>query len=182
MAARLTFTPVTKASWADFESLFEAPGGPKYCWCMAWRGSPVEIRATEGQSRKPLLAVRVQDGITVGLIGYLDDQPVAWVSVAPRDTYRELGGPEAVEGDKVWSLACMYVRRKLRGMGLGHELIAAAATFARERGATVLEAYPVDPASPSYRFMGFVPAFEAAGFTELGMAGSRRHVMRLTLS
>jgi GNAT superfamily N-acetyltransferase len=182
MAARLIFRPVTKASWADFEALFEAPGGPKYCWCMAWRASPAEIRASEGQSRKPLLEARVVNGTTIGLIGYLDDQPVAWVSVAPRDTYRELGGPEAVEGDQVWSLACMYVRRKLRGMGLGHELIAAAATFAREHGATVLEAYPVDPASPSYRFMGFVPAFEAAGFTELGLAGSRRHVMRLTLS
>jgi hypothetical protein len=39
----------------------------------------------------------------------------------------------------------------------------------------------VAPDSPSYRFMGFVGAFEAAGFTEIEMAGSRRHVMRLAL-
>lgn len=50
------------------------------------------------------------------------------------------------------------------------------------RGASILEAYPVDPASPSYRFMGFIGAFAAAGFEEVEMAGSRRHVMRLTLS
>ena len=74
MAARLAFRPVTKASWADFEALFEAPGGPKYCWCMAWRASPAEIRASEGQSRKPLLEARVVNGTTIGLIGYLDDQ------------------------------------------------------------------------------------------------------------
>jgi hypothetical protein len=29
--------------------------------------------------------------------------------------------------------------------------------------------------------MGFVAAFEKAGFTHVGAAGSRRHVMRLTL-
>ena len=47
-------------------------------------------------------------------------------------------------------------------------------------GATVLEAYPVDPDSPSYRFMGFVPSFAEAGFVETGRAGERRHVMQLT--
>ena len=45
----------------------------------------------------------------------------------------------------------------------------------------MIEAYPVDPASPSYRFMGFIPAFERAGFTEIGTAGTRRHIMRLTI-
>jgi hypothetical protein len=29
--------------------------------------------------------------------------------------------------------------------------------------------------------MGFVPAFERAGFEETGREGTRRHVMRLTL-
>jgi len=53
--------------------------------------------------------------------------------------------------------------------------------YAREHGATSLEAYPVDPDSPSYRFGGFVPFFLAAGFREVGRAGTRRHVMRLDL-
>jgi hypothetical protein len=43
------------------------------------------------------------------------------------------------------------------------------------------EAYPVAPDSPSYRFMGFVPMFEKARFVEIGTAGTRRHVMRLSL-
>ena len=45
--------------------------------------------------------------------------------------------------------------------------------------ANTIEAYPVDEASPSYRFMGFRDMFAARGFHEIGMAGSRRHVMRL---
>ena len=43
-------------------------------------------------------------------------------------------------------------------------MLRAAIDYARKRGATALEAYPVDPDSPSYRFMGFVPAFERLGF------------------
>lgn len=60
-------------------------------------------------------------------------------------------------------------------------LIGAAVEHARTRGATVVEAYPVKPDSPSYRFMGFIPSFKTAGFREVGRAGTRRHVMRLLL-
>ncbi|MBM3949771.1 MAG: GNAT family N-acetyltransferase, partial [SAR202 cluster bacterium] len=52
---------------------------------------------------------------------------------------------------------------------------------AKGNGAAPVEAYPVDPGSPSYRFMGFTTAFTAAGFREVGKAGTRRHVMRLAL-
>lgn len=61
------------------------------------------------------------------------------------------------------------------------QFLGAAIAHAKSRGASIVEAYPVDPDSPSYRFMGFVPAFEQAGFEEVGRAGSRRHVMRLAL-
>ena len=178
---RLAFKPVTKARWPDFATLFESKGAPSYCWCMAWRATPEEIRATGKASRKPLMHSRVEHGTTIGLLGYLEGEPVAWVSIAPRDTYRDLGGPEAKAGEAIWSLACMYVRRHLRGSGYGMDLIEAAKAYAKRRGATVLEAYPVDPDSPSYRFMGFVPAFERLGFTRHGKAGSRRQVMRLSL-
>ena len=58
-------------------------------------------------------------------------------------------------------------------------MVKSAVVHAREKGATVVEAYPVDSDSPSYRFMGFVDIFEAMGFREVGTAGIRRHVMRL---
>ena len=149
---------------------------------MAWRATPEEVKAVpKGGDRKPLMKSRIMDGTTVGLIGYLEGEPVAWVSIAPRDTYRDFGGPEAKKGEKIWSLACMYIHRKLRGDGRGIELIEAARAYAKKRGGTVLEAYPVDPKSQSYRFMGFVPAFERLGFKNIGKAGSRRHVMRLGL-
>ena len=176
---RLTFRPVSQKSWPDFEALFEAPGAPKYCWCMVWRRTAAEARDPGGPDRKRQMKRRIDDGVPVGLLAYDGAKPVGWVSVAPRDTYRELGGPAAEEGEIVWSIVCFFVPRALRGQGLTRRLIAAAVDHARAEGATVVEAYPVEKASPSYRFMGFVPVFADAGFTEAGRAGSRRHVMRL---
>lgn len=181
---RVVFRAVDSSRWEDLERLFESRGGPKSCWCMVWRGTPEERR--DKASKKSALERRVMENTPVGLLGYLDEEPVAWCSVAPRPTYRPLGGIEAEgEGeapDAVWSLVCFFVTRRLRGRGMSVRLLEAAIEHARERGARVLEAYPVDPESPSYRFMGFVPLFEAAGFREVGRAGNRRHVMRLELA
>jgi GNAT superfamily N-acetyltransferase len=77
---------------------------------------------------------------------------------------------------------CFFVPRRLRRRGLMRRLLTAAVETARRHGALVVEAYPVDPDSPSYRFMGYTPLFRAAGFKLVGRAGSRRHVMRLELA
>ncbi|MEW5850180.1 MAG: GNAT family N-acetyltransferase [Myxococcota bacterium] len=179
---KLVFHEVDEKRWPDFERLFEARGGPKYCWCMAWRATSAEAREGDSTSRKSAMRRRVRAGTPVGILGYLDGEPVAWCSVAPRETYRKLGGPDHGEvPGEVWSVVCFYVVKALRGEGLIHRLLDAAVATARKHGAKVVEAYPVDPESPSYRFMGFVGTFEAAGFTEVGRAGTRRHVMRLPL-
>jgi GNAT superfamily N-acetyltransferase len=147
---------------------------------MAWR--PLEDRSAPGgsQRRRAALQRRVRDGVPVGILAYLKGEPVGWCSVAPRETFRPLGGPEA-DGDAVWSVVCFFVPRRLRRRGLMRRLLAAAIETARRHGATVVEAYPVDPDSPSYRFMGYVPLFRSSGFAHVGRAGSRRHVMRLDL-
>jgi GNAT superfamily N-acetyltransferase len=175
----LAFHEVDRDRWEDFAALFEARGGPKPCWCMVWRVQGVGARHADG--RREAMRGLVQAGVPIGLLGYLGETPVAWCSISPRDTYRQgLGG--AGEPD-TWSLACMFIRRDLRGQGITRQLIAAAVGHARACGAKVVEAYPVDPDSPSYRFMGFVPAFERAGFTATGRReGKRRHLMQLDLT
>ena len=165
--------------WPDLERLFESRGGPKYCWCMVWRPMPSALRAARGAKKEALRSV-VGQGVPIGILGYLDSEPAAWCSVAPRDSYRALGGPADAQGG-VWSIVCFFVARRLRGKGMTRRLIEAAVDHARERGATVIEAYPVDPDSPSYRFMGFVGTFESMGFREVGRAGARRRVVRLSL-
>lgn len=178
---RLMFREVTRERLDDFVALFESRGAPKACWCMVWPAAPAEIRKAKGPARKAAMTARIKKGVRVGILGYLDDEPVAWCSIAPRDTYRDLGGEDARPDEQVWSIVCFFIKREHRGQGLFNRLLLAAIRHARSAGATRIEAYPVDPDSPSYRFMGFVPSFEEAGFVEIGRAGGRRHVMRLTL-
>jgi len=178
----LTFRVVDENTWADMERLFEGKGCPSYCWCMAWRASREEQQHSGNADRKAQMRARVMAGVPVGLLGYLADVPVAWCSIAPRDTYRPLGGPQDGDNENVWSLVCMFTLRSLRRRGLSRQLIAAALEHARRQGATIVEAYPVDISSPSYRHMGYLPSYTAAGFTEVGRAGTRRHVVRLRVA
>lgn len=180
MTERLTFREVTSDTWRDLERLFDARGGPKNCWCMVWRRTREESRDARPASRKRMLHDRVEAGVPVGILAYRGSEPVGWCSVGPRDTMRgTMGAPAAAAGERIWSIVCFFVPRPLRGTGLTRRLIGAAVKQARARGATIVEAYPVDPESPSYRFMGFVATFRDLGFVEVGRAGVRRHVMRL---
>jgi GNAT superfamily N-acetyltransferase len=180
---KLTFKPVTGSTRDDFIEVFGGRGGPKYCWCMLWRSTTDELKDNTKASRRQQILGRIDRRVPIGLVGYADGEPVAWVSVAPKPTFAgNLGGPKSEPADKVWSLTCMYMRRAIRGQGLGHQLIEAAIRHASKRGAKVLEAYPVAPDSPSYRHMGFIPAFRTAGFTQVATAGTRRHVLQLTLT
>jgi RimJ/RimL family protein N-acetyltransferase len=182
MTDRLDFRPVTSANVDEFVRFFSAPGAPKHCWCMVWRRTAAEAKLQAPADRKRMMLERIGAGTPVGLLAYRGDEPVGWVSIAPRDTHRALGGPPPQPGEVIWSLVCFYVPRRLRGRGLVRKLLAGAVDHARANGATIVEAYPVDPNSPSFRFMGFVPVFAEAGFDALGMTGTRRHVMQLKLA
>lgn len=169
---------VDLSNWSDMEALFESKGGPQYCWCMPYRPMPTAERNSR-PAKKAALQERVLQGVPIGLLAYLDGAPVAWCSIAPRETYSGLGGDQQLE--KVWSLACFFIKREYRRQGMMTALIQAACKYARKKRAKYVEAYPVDEDSPSYRFMGFKPVFEAAGFALTGKEGSRRHVMVLQL-
>ena len=174
----IRFTEVTRSTRADFETLFEQPGAPKYCWCMAWRYLPSREQV-EGDEKKRAMMALVDAGTPVGILALIDGKSVGWCSVAPRQTYRKLSREQDDSETDIWSIVCFYVPRALRGSGLASALLDAAIDHAFAKGARTIEAYPVDQASPSYSFMGFRDMFAARGFHEIGMAGSRRHVMRL---
>jgi GNAT superfamily N-acetyltransferase len=175
------FRPVTPENWHDFEKLFESRGGPKSCWCTVWR-SVEALAAAErpATAKKQEMKRRISSAEPVGLLGYVDAQPVAWCSIAPRETYRASMSDVLPDDEtqNIWSIVCFFVSRPYRGQGMLQKMIAAAEEYAARHGATLLEGYPVDPDAPSYRFGGFVPAFEQAGYAPVDRKGARRHIMR----
>ncbi len=120
----LTFLPVTSERWEHFEELFECKGSPHYCWCMPWRRNENKEQIPGKASKKQSMKTRVSEDVPIGLLGYLEDVPIAWCSIAPRETFRSLGGDEAKKG--VWSLTCFFVKRPFRNQGVTSQLLDAA--------------------------------------------------------
>ena len=57
---------------------------------------------------------RVEGGVPIGILGYHDGAPIAWCSIAPRDTYRELGGLDnSSVHENVWAAGAVTALPRL---------------------------------------------------------------------
>ena len=83
----LTFSPLTKTRWQDFEKLFGERGACGGCWCMWWRKKRSEFERQKGAGNKIAMKTLVASGDIPGLIAYIDSDPVGWCSVAPRENF-----------------------------------------------------------------------------------------------
>ena len=192
-AGDFTTRPLTEGTWADLEELFGLPGGSivRGCWCMFYRrtgrppaGSAPDIKAANKRALRGL----VGGGTVPGLIGYSGGRPAGWISLGPREDYLKLRRSpvmKPVDDQPVWSVVCSYVARPYRGQGLQHRLLAAALSWAREQGAGLIEAYPVDKPERShddFMFFGSRSLYEQAGFREVVRRSPTRVVMRRDLA
>ena len=91
---------------------------------MAERGS------ADNAARKQALHHRVQTDVPIGLLGYLDNEPVGWCSVAPRESFLRLSSDQDDGETGIWSITCFFVRRDHRKAGLevSHQRAPARAT------------------------------------------------------
>jgi GNAT superfamily N-acetyltransferase len=180
---RLEIRPVTAGRWDDLVELFGEGGAYANCWCMWWRVTSAEfdrgIRNRGAGNRRAMRSI-VADGGVPGLLAYRDGRPVGWVSVAPREEFGRLQRSptlKAVDDKPVWSIVCFFMDRGERGHGVGTALLEAAVRHAAERGATIVEGYPVDPTdrriSNADAYTGVESMFRRAGFREAARRGSR---------
>jgi len=119
--AGIRFVEVTQTTRGRFEDLFEQPGAPKYCWCMAWRHSGREH--IQNDEKKRMMMALIEAGTPVGIVAELDGRTAGWCSVAPRQTYRRLSKRQDDSETGIWSIVCFYVPRSLRGGGLASALL-----------------------------------------------------------
>jgi GNAT superfamily N-acetyltransferase len=192
----ITVEPLTTERWEDFETLFGSAAIPGRCWCMWWRSTQREAHANAGEGNKTSMRRKVAEGEQVGLLAYVDAEPVGWCSAGPRDSFGRIArspaltpavGHEPPEG--TWSTVCYFVHRKHRGLQVATRLLREAVQLARENGASAFEGYPVRPRTSrlenSSAFPGSYSMYAAAGFLEVpGKAPDRsiQMIMRLGLS
>lgn len=184
----LTVRPLTPENWPDFERLFGRRGACGGCWCMFWRQTQGEFEACKGEENRRRMRALVRGGEVPGLIAYSGGEPCAWCSLGPRSSFSRLARSRVlkpVDERPVWSLVCFFVSPPFRRRGVTGRLISASVRFARERGAEILEAYPIEPRGGKqadvFLYTGIASAFRRAGFTEAARRSPTRPVMRRAL-
>jgi ribosomal protein S18 acetylase RimI-like enzyme len=158
---------------------------------MAYRLSgsrkPLPPEVTRAQANRAALKALVDAGNPPGLIGYRGKVPIGWVSVGRREEYAKLGRSpvmKAVDGQPVWSVVCFVVPAEYRGQGVARALLAGAVAYAKEQGATLVEAYPVDRPTRSKddtMWFGAKSMYDKAGFEEVARRKPHRPVVRKSL-
>jgi GNAT superfamily N-acetyltransferase len=185
---KLEVHPLTRDRWKDLVELFNRPGSSivRGCWCMYYRKSG-SSGVGPGETNRKALKSLVDGGYVPGLIGYRDGSPVGWVSLSPREDYAKLRRSavmKPVDDKPTWSIVCFFVDPRARGKGVAEALLKGAIDFARSRGATLLEAYPVDKkeqSHPDFMFFGAKRMYDRAGFREVARRKETRPVMRRAL-
>jgi len=188
---KLTVLPLTPGRWLDLEAVFASRGCSvaRGCWCMAYRRTgpqpPLPAGTRRADANRADLKALVDAGKSPGLIAYRGRIPVGWISLAPREEFARLKRSSVmkpVDDKPVWSVICFVVPGEHRGHGIAHALLRGAIDYARKRGATLIEAYPVDRAgrsSDDTLWFGAKSMYDRVGFKEVARRKPARPIVRL---
>jgi GNAT superfamily N-acetyltransferase len=188
MADKFSFKALDMETWPAFEKLFGPKGACGGCWCMLWRLRKKEFDKGKGDGNRLAIYKLVEDGETPGVLAFYNGEAVGWCAIAPREKYVRLETSralKAVDDKPVWSVSCFFISKDFRRRGLTLELLKAAKKLARENGAKILEAYPVDSKGKNvpavFAWTGFVSPFLAAGFREVMRHTPTRPILRCSI-
>ncbi|HLO29489.1 MAG TPA: GNAT family N-acetyltransferase [Anaerolineales bacterium] len=187
MTNELSFRPIKRNLWTDFEELFGPNGACAGCWCMFWKLRGQAYEEARGYETRQMHKSIVDSGTVTGLLAYLHGEVVGWIAVEPREAYPRLAHSrtlQPVDEQPVWSVTCFFVAKKSRRKGITVELLRAAVEYVKQQGGKIVEGYPVDahkdmPAP--FIYTGTASAFQQAGFKEVvprADKGSKRLIFR----
>jgi len=190
--AEVEVFPATDERWKDIESLFGVKGAYAGCWCMFWRLDRGDFKKMKGEGTKAVLKGMTTSNDVAGLLAYVDGQPIGWCSISPRKDYAALENSrilKRIDDKPVWSIVCFFVAKSFRSKGIMSELLGGAVKYAEQKGAEIIEGYPIDMQTDklagqklnSYSgYMGIASIFRAAGFVKVADASETQLIMRYT--
>jgi GNAT superfamily N-acetyltransferase len=174
----------------ELDRLFSSDKSAKSCWCMWFVISVKEYH----QGGSPANAAKFKtlaasSDHPLGLIAYLDGQPVGWTAAGPRSRYaRAVRTPtmkaiDQSENDNVWLVPCFFIRPDMRGQGIARSLLESAVALAKKSHASAIEGFPTagSKRSSADRQVATEQLFESCDFRAISRPSSNRVVMRLDL-
>ncbi len=189
MLTQIEFHALTSDRWSDLEALFGERGACGGCWCMWWRLKRSEYEKQKGEGNRKAMKAIVDSGQVPGILAYAEGMPIAWCSVAPRDSFSVLSRSrilKPIDETPVWSIVCLFVDKRFRNQGLSVKLLRGAVEYVRKQGGKVVEGYPAEPKKNRmpevFAATGLASGFRQAGFVECARRSETRPIMRFYIS
>ena len=185
--------PLTAELWSDLEKLFGKTGAYWGCWCMYWRCSNKQFEAMKGSDRKNALQKVVHESDHApGVLAYIDNRPIGWIALSPREEYTRLAKSRVIkpfDDQPVWSIVCFFIHKDYRGKGVTAALLEEAEVYAKVKGASIIEAYPIettDMVNEVSSYVGIDQWFYKEGYKKMADTkakgdGKKRVLMRKLL-
>ncbi|HVJ50631.1 GNAT family N-acetyltransferase [Desulfitobacterium sp.] len=184
----LEIYPLDITRWDDFETLFGEKGACGGCWCMSWRLKKSDFERQKGNENKLAMRTLVEQKEKVGLLAYIDNKPIGWCAVAPRDVYLRLENSRVwkrIDNEPVWAITCFFLAKSYRRKGISLELLKGAINYCKTNGVRVIEGYPVVPYGDNipaaFAWTGIPSVFEKAGFVVAERRSKAKPMMRYTI-
>jgi GNAT superfamily N-acetyltransferase len=188
MSSKLKFEQLTSSNWKKFEVLMGEKGGCGNCWCMYFRLPYKTFQENKPDGNKKMMKNLVNKGMPQGLIASMNNDPVGWIAMAPREDYMKIENSRAfkrIDEQPVWSITCFFVKKEYRHKGLSQYLIKGAVDFAKKKKIKILEAYPAIPYADKvphpFLWVGILSSFIRNGFTIVRQQSKSRAMVRIEL-
>lgn len=182
----LTFEPLTKGNWNKFVQLFGSKGACGNCWCMYYRLKKAEFKEGKlDEGNKNAMRTLVNKNEPKGILGFYEDQPIAWCAFAPREDFIKLENSRVhkrIDNNAVWSIPCFFIDKNFRRLGISVQLLKAVIKYAKEKNIKIIEAYPTIPTQEklpdAFAWIGLYKSFERAGFEIADSTSKNRPMVR----
>jgi len=184
--SQLTFEPLNESNWFKFVQLFGEKGACGNCWCMYYRLNKTDfLEGKHEGGNKEAMHQLVLGNQPTGILGFYEEQPVAWCAFAPREHYLKLEKSRVhkrIDSNPVWSIPCFFIDKSFRNIGVSVELLKGVINYAKEQNIKIIEAYPaiptVDRLPDSFVWTGLYKSFERAGFEIVDHTSKNRPMVR----
>jgi GNAT superfamily N-acetyltransferase len=175
---------LSSATREDFYAVHRAGEYTDFCLCGYWW-----VASSEGwddRTEQEAISQRAglfAQGVSDGYLLYVDQKPVGWGQVYPRDRLPNLVNKFGFKTDAdVWCIGCFMLAPQARGKGLARRFLALMLVDLQDRGIKKLQAFPrvETNLSANEAWSGPLSLYEKAGFRMLGEQQGRA-IMQLDL-
>jgi GNAT superfamily N-acetyltransferase len=182
----LTFEPLSKSNWNQFQDLFGEKGACGNCWCMSFRlkKGDFEDGKIDGGNKNAMKKF-VWENRPTGILGFYMGEAIAWCAFAPRENFPKLENSRVhkrIDSKPVWSIPCFFIRKEFRRLGISVELLKAVIEHARNNHINTIEAYPTIPTQEklpdAFAWIGLFKSFERANFKIVDRTSKNRPMVR----